>query len=292
MTTTSFALTSRMGARRSGPAAAQGGLEYPQALSEKYCPAAVGEFAGLARPKAIFQKFAAQPYASSWLLLGPSGTGKTTMAVAFARLLGSEIHHIPSRQCDLESVDNVCRQCHYIAIGGSWHVVLVDEADQMSRAAQHAFLSKLDGTAPPPQTIFLFTANATELLEDRFISRNRVVEFSRDDMRGPLVELLARIWKAEGGPGEPSRELLNLIAETARDNVRDALMHLELELMAPGSRSYTPAPAATPATSQAAPGSPNGPLSPAHKAWITRRARLAAAQACVPARRGRTHANG
>lgn len=160
-------------------------------------------------------------------------------------------------------------------------MVLVDEADQMSRAAQHAFLSKLDGTAPPPQTIFLFTANATELLEDRFLSRNRVVEFKRDDMREPLVDLLARIWKAEGGPGEPDRELLNLIAETARDNVRDALMHLELELMAPGTYK-APAPAPTLPTSKAvsavAPGAVSGPghLSPAHKAWITRRARLAA----------------
>jgi len=42
-----------------------------------------------------------------------------------------------------------------------------DEADRMSKAAQLHLLSKLDATAFPPNTIFIFTANATDGLEDR-----------------------------------------------------------------------------------------------------------------------------
>ena len=61
---------------------------------------------------------------------------------------------------------------------GGFHLVLVDEADKMSNAAQLHFLSKLDATAFPPQTIFVFTCNTTDGLEARFLSRTRQIEFS------------------------------------------------------------------------------------------------------------------
>jgi hypothetical protein len=48
----------------------------------------------------------------------------------------------------------------------------------MSYPAQLAFLSKLDATAFPPNTIFIFTCNAIESLEKRFLSRCRMIEFS------------------------------------------------------------------------------------------------------------------
>ena len=40
--------------------------------------------------------------------------------------------------------------------------MLVDEADRMTPAAQLALLSKLDATAIPPNTIFIFTCNETD----------------------------------------------------------------------------------------------------------------------------------
>jgi len=51
------------------------------------------------------------------------------------------------------------------------------EADGMTNPAQLALLSKLDATAFPPNTIFVFTCNGTDGLEPRFISRCRTVEF-------------------------------------------------------------------------------------------------------------------
>lgn len=48
----------------------------------------------------------------------------------------------------------------------------------MTPAAQLAFLSKLDATAFPPNTIFIFTCNSVDSLEARFLSRCRRVDFS------------------------------------------------------------------------------------------------------------------
>lgn len=199
-------------------------------LVEKYKPETLDQFAGLDRPRAILKQFAASPYSSAWLLIGPSGLGKTTMALALAKQIGGEVHHIPSRSCDLATVEEVAARCHYFPWSGKWHFVLVDEADQMSRPAQHAFLSKLDTTAAPENTIFLFTANATGSLEDRFISRCRVLNFSHDGLLGPACDLLAEIWRKEAPPfPAPNFEAM---LRAANFNIRQAIMDLELATIA------------------------------------------------------------
>jgi putative ATPase len=208
------------------------------ALTEKYKPAKLHDFAGLAGPRTIFTKLAASPYESAWLLVGPSGTGKTTLALAFAAAIGAELHHIPAKACDLETVERVTARCHYAPMFGTWHLILVDEADQMSGAAQLAFLSKLDGTATPPFTIVIFTANETRLLADRFQSRCRVIPFRPPDPC-EVLDLCKRIWRIEA-PDTPMPNA-NQIMTGKEINVRSALMNLELEIMAPGAVIPQPA---------------------------------------------------
>jgi replication-associated recombination protein RarA len=208
----------------------QTGLAFPQSLSEKYRPRAIAEFVGLEKPKKILAKFAAQPYPSSWLFVGPSGVGKTSMAQALCAEIKGELHHIPSQKCTAQAIDDVCHFCHFVPLNGGMHVVLVDEADRMSPAAQVALLSKLDATAFPPNTVFIFTCNSTEGLEPRFLSRCRVIEFSSYGMAGDIAGYLDKVWHAEGGNGD-SPDLTRL-AKDSRNNVRDALMKLEVELMA------------------------------------------------------------
>ena len=156
---------------------------------------------------------------------------KEYLAMALAEEMHAELHHIPSQNCNLQTISDVIRMCWYAPMSGSsFHLVLVDEADQMSNAAQLALLSKLDSTDPPPNTIFVFTANDVDRLEKRFLSRTRVLEFSTYGMRSPLAVLLAEVWEKETGKaGELNWER---IAKDANGNVREALSVLELELLA------------------------------------------------------------
>jgi replication factor C subunit 2/4 len=211
-------------------------FQFPQSLAEKYQPKAVAEFVGLEKPNKILAKFAEAPYTSAWLFVGPSGTGKTSMAMAICNAIAGELHHIPSQSCDLATVKATTDRCHYypriLETGqpGRFHVVLVDEADRMTPAAQLAFLSKLDGTAFPPHTIFVFTCNSVESLESRFLSRCRRVDFSSYGLSDGIAGLLQRVWDAE--TASQDKPNFARIAKDSLNNVRDALMTLETELLA------------------------------------------------------------
>jgi replication-associated recombination protein RarA len=201
-------------------------------LTEKYRPHSIADFVGLDKPKKILSKLASNPFPSAWLLVGPSGTGKTTMALALAEEIGCELHHIPSQNCNLENIERVRRTCQYVPmLGKRFHLVLVDEADRMSPAAQVALLSKLDATDSAPNTIWIFTCNGTDALEPRFLSRCRVLEFSSYGMSTQVADLLSKVWDAEGGTTEEKPNFARLVKDSA-NNVRESLMRLETELMA------------------------------------------------------------
>ena len=210
---------------------AQSDLNFPAALTERYRPHSLADFVGLDKPKKLCMKLAERPFDSAWLFIGPSGTGKTTMALALAELIPAHVHHIPSQECTLANIERVRMSCQYVPMQGcKMHLVLVDEADRMTDAAQVSLLSKLDATNFPPNTIFIFTCNDSSRLEPRFLSRLRTVEFSSYGIAKEAAELLARIWEKESPAGAVPPNFARIVKES-NNNVRESLMKLETELL-------------------------------------------------------------
>jgi replication-associated recombination protein RarA len=172
-----------------------------------------------------------RPYASNWLFVGPSGTGKTSFARAICNAVAGELHHIGSQECNVDTLERVRSRCQYVPMAEhAFHVVIVDEADQMSTAAQLKLLSFLDGTDQAPNTIWIFTCNDTARLQDRFLSRCKVLEFSSYGIAADVAQLLARIWDAEAA-GSPAPNFARIVKES-NNNVRESLNRIETELLA------------------------------------------------------------
>jgi replication-associated recombination protein RarA len=215
----------------------QAGFTFPESLTDKYKPKRVADFL-MGFPKRVMLSLLANPKPSAWYFLGASGLGKTEMALAVANELPAQLHHVASKDCDLDAVRKIRLACNYVPHDMfnpdrrcRMHVVIVDEADQMSSAAQLAFLSLLDATGFPPNTVFIFTGNSTEGLEARFMSRVKLLPFSKEGMASKIIELLATIWAQEGGSAENAPNFTRIVKDSC-NNVRDAINTVEIELMA------------------------------------------------------------
>ena len=224
----------------------QNALEYPQSLTEKYRPQRIGDFIGLEPAKKVFQNLLKAPRPVAILLVGPPGCGKTTLAMAFAEELPGTLHHVSSQRCDVAALDRLNDLLAYYPSRGKFHVVKIDEADQMTDKAQLQLLSRLDGTASlrpkfgggfeqgtPLPVIWIFTCNGRgekgttppSTFEPRFLSRCLVVSCEKPDA-ADIAQFLRRIWSLEGGEASADPSPL---AEGC-DGIRDALTKLEVAL--------------------------------------------------------------
>jgi hypothetical protein len=166
--------------------------------------------------------------------------------MAFADELPGNLHHISSQKCDVSALGRLNDLCQYYPTRGKFHVVLVDEADQMTEKAQLQLLSRLDGTAslkpkfgggwergPAQPVIWIFTCNgrgedgttAPSTFEPRFLSRCRVVACGKPDI-AEIAFFLRRIWSLEGGNASDDPSPL----AAGCDGMRDALTKLEVAL--------------------------------------------------------------
>jgi replication-associated recombination protein RarA len=91
----------------------QVGFTFPESLSDKYKPKRVADFMQ-AFPRKVMLSLLASPKPSAWFFLGASGLGKTEMALDFANELPAQVHHIASKDCDLEAVRKIKLACNYV----------------------------------------------------------------------------------------------------------------------------------------------------------------------------------
>ncbi len=215
-------------------------------LALKYRPATFDDLVGQQAVNVPLRRMVVTGQVPTALLFkGSRGSGKTTSA----RILAAAVNcHTPPGPClacvsckaiadgtsmdlieiDAAShglVDNIRDLRHQVmySVGGSYRVVILDEAHSMSSAAFNALLKTLE--EPPPATVFVLATTEPAKIPDTVASRCMAFTFRRLTI-AEISARLAHIADAESLTVEAA--LLDRIAERADGAMRDAVMTLDL----------------------------------------------------------------
>lgn len=218
-----------------------------QALYRKYRPTSFDEVVG---QRAIIQTLknaiVKDRIAHAYLFCGPRGTGKTTVAKIFAKMLNCEDkENAPCQVCSnckmtnegshpdiieidaasnngVDEVRNLIERVKYAPMEGKYKVYIIDEVHMMTTGAFNALLKTIE--EPPKHVIFIFATTEPHKVLPTIISRCQRFDFGKVADKD-IVYRLTQVCQAEGL--QVDQEALSLIAQLSDGGMRDSLSILD-----------------------------------------------------------------
>lgn len=124
-----------------------------------------------------------------WMLSGPRGIGKATLAYKIAKMVYGNIGDFfiininanvdkdgkiksDAKQISVHTIRTLIERMQMSSMSGEWRVVLIDSVDELTRSASNAMLKMLE--EPPEKTLFLLVVHQLANVLPTVRSRARV----------------------------------------------------------------------------------------------------------------------
>lgn len=218
-------------------------------LARAYRPLKLSDVIGQEVPKGLLKGRLDQGEpAQAWMFSGPPGTGKTTMAriVAMGLNCAEGPTSEPCGECPscrmilagrsewvfelnaganggIETLREVIDELRRPVPNTAWRVLILDECQAMTQAAQTALLKPLE--EPPARTVIVLATTHPQGIQQAIRSRCESVLF-KSLVAGDLVGLLKGVVKSEGL--KLPEGLVEQLAAKANGSPRGALKNLSL----------------------------------------------------------------
>lgn len=202
-------------------------------LYKKYRPNKLADLVGQANSvDTLTQLGRSGKFPHALLLSGPSGTGKTTIARILKGLLDvGDADYVEQNSASFRGIDSIRdieATASMAAISGKNRMWLIDEAHQLTPAAQEAFLKLLED---PPKHVYIVLAT-TEPKKLKAAVLTRCTEIKLQALNASLM--LGLLQHVVGQEGKAcAAKVLNRIVEAADGSPRKALVLLHQVLQLP-----------------------------------------------------------
>jgi len=197
------------------------------ALYRKYRPENFGDVIGQDHiVKAIKGALSSGKVSHAYLLCGPRGTGKTTIARIIASLLGSSVNDIYEMDAasnrGIDDVRQIRESVNTSPFDSKYKVYILDEVHMFTKEAWNALLKTIE--EPPAHVIFILATTELEKIPETIISRCQNFVFKKPT-DAILSQVVNNVAKKEGYTLEVG--VSELIALLADGSFRDALSILQ-----------------------------------------------------------------
>lgn len=230
-------------------------------LYRKYRPKSFGDVVGQLHVRStLLAELTGDAVAHAYVLVGPRGVGKTTVARLLAKAVncehaknGEPDNRCPSctamnegRSLDLIEIDaashtqvdhvreNILPAARTAPATGRFKVFIIDEVHMLSTSAFNALLKILE--EPPAHVIFILATTEVHRVPSTIISRCQRFDFHRV-RPADIVKRLTHVLEEEGLRAD--RSVLERIARLSQGSLRDAESMLG-QLAGLGERHITP----------------------------------------------------